>query len=281
MDHALIAFLLTLFAGLCTGIGSLLAFFSKKDNKFLLSFGLGFSAGVMIYISFMELLTQSKIMFMTHDHVKMSGWLTTAVFFGGILIAALIDRLIPVFENPHEIRDGRDLETIKAPSPKVADMVACDIPGQKNRKLARLGIFTAIAIAVHNFPEGFASFMASYTNLKLGIPIVIAIAIHNIPEGISVSVPIFCATGNKKKAFLYSFLSGLAEPLGAVLAYLILLPFLTHFVMGAIFGIVAGIMVYISFDELLPAAREYGEGHTEIWGLITGMVIMAASLNLL
>ena len=144
----------------------------------------------------------------------------------------------------------------------------------------RMGLFTALAIAIHNFPEGLATFTAALTEPKLGIAIAVAIAIHNIPEGIAVSVPIYFATGDKKKAFWLSFLSGLAEPVGALIGYLILLPFMNELVFGILFAGVAGIMVFISLDELLPAAQKYGEHHLSIYGLIAGMIVMAVSLVL-
>jgi len=144
----------------------------------------------------------------------------------------------------------------------------------------RMGLMTALAIGIHNFPEGIATFMAGLHNPHLGIPIAFAIAVHNIPEGIAVSVPIYYATGSRRKAFCYSFLSGVAEPLGALLAWLVLMPFLTETLFGVVFAAVAGIMVFISVDQLLPAARKYGEHHVSIYGLVTGMFIMATSLLL-
>ena len=142
----------------------------------------------------------------------------------------------------------------------------------------RTGLFTALAIAIHNFPEGMATFVSALQEPSLAIPIVVAIAIHNIPEGIAVSVPIFYATGNRKKAFFYSFASGLSEVAGAVVGYTVLMPFMDDRVFGIAFAGVAGIMEFISFDELLPAAREYGEHHLSLYGLFAGMVMMAISL---
>ena len=181
-----------------------------------------------------------------------------------MLLIAIIDKLIPAEENPHEVRlvEG---ERETAPRPQ---------------KLMRMGVLTALAIAVHNFPEGLATFVSALQAPNVAIPIVAAIAIHNIPEGIAVSVPIYQATGSRRKAFCYSFLSGLAEPLGALVGYLLLLPLMSDAVFGVLFAAVAGIMVFISFDELLPAAREYGEHHLSIYGLISGMAVMAVSLLL-
>lgn len=141
-----------------------------------------------------------------------------------------------------------------------------------------MGGFTALAIGIHNFPEGLATFTAAMSDPNLGIAIAVAIAIHNIPEGIAVSVPVFYATGNKKKAFTLSFLSGLSEPIGAIIGYLLLMQFMSPLVFGIVFAAVAGIMVFISIDELLPAAQEYGEHHLSIYGLVGGMGVMALSL---
>ena len=149
-----------------------------------------------------------------------------------------------------------------------------------NKKLLRMGMFTALAVGIHNFPEGLATFVAALQEPTIAIPIAVAIAIHNIPEGIAVSVPVYYATGSRKKAFLYSFLSGLSEPIGALVGYLILMPIMSDVVFGIIFAGVAGIMVYISLDELLPSAEEYGEHHLSIYGLVAGMVVMALSLLL-
>lgn len=269
MEHnVLFAFLLTLFAGLATGIGSAIAFFAKHTNRKFLSFSLGLSAGVMIYVSFMELLYQARIEIHALKGDVTGDLITIGAFFGGMAIAALIDKLVPSVENPHEPRS-------------VEDMTSHSKEVMKERKLARMGIITALALAIHNFPEGIATFITALENPQVGIAIAVAIAIHNIPEGIAVSVPMYFATKSRKKAFWYSFLSGLAEPLGAVVAYLILMPLLSPMLLYCTFAAVAGIMVFISLDELLPAAREYGEHHISIYGLISGMVIMAISLILL
>lgn len=265
-EHVLFAFGLTLFAGLSTGLGSAIAFFAKRTNTKLLSVSLGFSAGVMIYISFTEILGTSKEYLEASLGANAGGWAAAGAFFSGILLVAIIDGLVPPFENPHEMHKIEDM----APSKTSA--------GQ--RKLLRMGMFSAVAIAIHNFPEGMATFIAALKDPVTGVSIALAIAIHNIPEGISVSVPIFYATGSRKKAFLYSSLTGLAEPMGALIGYLVLFPFLNDTVFGVLFGFVAGIMVFISLDELLPAAHEYGEHHLAIYGLIAGMALMAVSLLL-
>ncbi|MBD7912766.1 zinc transporter ZupT [Clostridium cibarium] len=265
MNDVLIAFGLTLFAGLSTGIGSAIAFFAKKTNTKFLSVSLGFSAGVMIYVSMIELFPQAKKSLTSELGIKMGSWVTVIAFFGGMLLIALIDKFIPSGENPHDIY-------------KVEDMDKENL--EKNNKLLRLGIFTALAVGIHNFPEGLATFISSLQQPTIAISIAVAIAIHNIPEGIAVSVPVYYATGDRKKAFLFSFLSGLSEPIGALVGYLILMPFINDMVFGILFAAVAGIMVFISLDELLPSAREYGEHHLSIYGLVAGMVLMAVSLLL-
>lgn len=279
-DNVLFALLLTLLAGLATGVGSCIAFFAKHTNKKFLSFALGFSAGVMLYVSFMELMFDAKINLCEMKGNHIGQLITAAAFFGGIAIAAIIDKLVPSIENPHEMRSIEDMSTIDPSIKKEVNEHIAAHDGREQR-LKRMGVITALAIAIHNFPEGIATFMSAVEQPKLGIAIAIAIAIHNIPEGIAVSVPIYYATGDKKKAFWYSFLSGLAEPVGAIVAYLILMPFITPVMLYGVFAAVSGIMVYISLDELLPAAREYGWHHISIYGLIAGMAVMAVSLILL
>jgi len=249
----LVALVLTALAGFSTGIGSAIAYFIRKPRRIYLSFSLGFSAGVMVYISFMELLP--------HALDKMEDiWALTA-FFVGIACIGLIDLLIPETQNPHHFQEPGDINTKRV-----------------DTQLMRTGLFTALAIGIHNFPEGLATFGTALSDVKLGGIIALAIAIHNIPEGISVSVPIFYATGDKKKAFMYSMLSGIAEPVGAIIGYLILLPFLSEEILVSLMAFVAGIMIYISLDELLPLAYRYGYSHTVILGIVLGMFIMALSL---
>ncbi|ECL2416055.1 zinc transporter ZupT [Campylobacter jejuni] len=284
-EQIFIAMLLTLFAGFSTAIGSIIAFFSRKDDLRVLSLGLGFSAGVMIYISFMEILPTALKDFKNHYDSHWAELLGLACFFGGILISLLIDKLIPEDVNPHEPKE--DLSELKiCPLPQKGQNPPKFHPGEKlhqinTKALKRTGIFTALAIAIHNFPEGFATFISSLDNLTLGIAIAIAVAIHNIPEGLAVSLPIYHATGDKKKAFIYSALSGLAEPLGAFVGALILLPFIGDLTLAISFAVIAGIMVFISLDELLPAAKTYDKAHDSLYGLIVGMAIMALGLNLL
>lgn len=262
MNNVFWAFMLTLIAGLSTGIGSAIAFFTKKTNKKFLAISLGFSAGVMIYVSMVEIFADAKSILSDAYGAKTGTLVTNIAFFGGMFAIAMIDKLVPEDKNPHEVKSIENEDA--------------NVKSQAN--LMRTGVFTALAIAIHNFPEGLATFVSALQAPKLAIPIVVAIAIHNIPEGIAVSVPIFYATGSKKKAFLYSFTSGLSEPLGAIIGYLLLMPFLNDTIYGILFAAVAGIMVFISIDELLPSAREYGQHHLSIYGLVSGMILMALSL---
>lgn len=259
------AITLTLLAGLSTGVGSALALLVHHTNRKFLTFALGFSAGIMLYVSFVEIMPQAREAILREAGPRAAGWITTLAFFGGIGLIGLIDLLIPSYENPHEMSmiGGMDAER-----------------SDENR-LYRMGIFTAFAIAIHNFPEGLAVFFSALSNQNLGIVIATTIALHNIPEGMAVAVPVYFATKSRKKAFSYSFLSGLAEPAGAMIGYLLLKPYLTPLVFSIVLAGVAGIMVYISLDELLPTAEAYGSHHIAVSGLVVGMAVMAVSLLLL
>jgi ZIP family zinc transporter len=266
LSNLAIAILLTVLAGLSTGIGGLIVLLFEKTNTKLLSVALGFSAGVMIYVSFVELLFESRRLLIANLGEATGIWVNVVAFFGGMLLIAIIDKLVPSYENPHEAH-------------LLEEAASCPVDG--SQKLLRTGIFTAVIIAIHNFPEGMATFVSSIQDPSLGLAIAIAVAIHNIPEGMSVAIPVFCATGSRKKALGWSLFSGMAEPVGAIAAYFILLPFLNDTVFGILFAGIAGIMVFISLDELLPTAREYGEHHLSIYGLIAGMMLMAFSLIVL
>lgn len=249
------ALLLCSLAGAATVVGGAVAFFIKKENLAALAVGLGLSAGVMIYVSFTELLPQAT-QILSRLAGNMSGpRISTALFFGGILLAWSIDYFLPSHHVSQHTLDPAD-------------------------KLKRVGLFTALVLAVHNLPEGLATLMAALQSSALGISIAVAVALHNIPEGIAVALPVFHATGSRSKALLYSALSGLAEPVGAVVGFAVFRHFLHEQTMGVLFALVAGIMVYVSLDELLPTAHEYGEGHHVIWGIIGGMAVMAVSLLL-
>ncbi len=303
IGNVLLALALTAFAGLSTGLGGLFLFGRQKKSIRLLAGSLGFSAGVMIYISFVELLREAESYLGNFYGARQGQILTVVFFFAGIALIAVIDKIIPEADNPHEFPDEADLTAVTLATNRLVTAQAVqgsedDLAGQapltadsgdvaattavsRGAHMKRTGILTAIAICVHNFPEGMATFIAALADPTLGISIAIAIAIHNIPEGLSVAVPIYFAGGSRRQALKYAFLSGLSEPLGALAAATFLLPFLNEGLLGILFAAVAGIMVYISLDELLPSAQNYGEHHLSIWGLILGMAVMAVSLLIL
>jgi ZIP family zinc transporter len=301
MTNVWIALGLTVFAGMATGIGSGIAFFAKRTNYRFLSVSTGFSAGVMIYVSFVEILIKGQEALTAAYGETWGAWVNVASFFAGIAIIGLIDGLIPEAENPHEPHTKEERAELQVqpnprPGPAAASTAgdhhhgASETPTESagRDQLLRTGLFAALAIGIHNFPEGLATFLSALQDPALGTAIAVAIALHNIPEGISVSVPIFFATGQRGKAFLYSVLSGISEPIGAAIAYIALRVLvggeggvMPPEVMGILFAGVAGIMVYISLDELLPTSRAYGKGHDSLLGLLAGMVVMALSLLLM
>lgn len=256
-NNVLFALLLTVFAGISTVIGSFIAIFAKRTDTKFLAFSLGFSAGVMVYVSMVEIFSKSKHYLIYFTNELAGNIIAVISFFVGIVFIALIDFLIPSVES---------------------DMG--NIPSNKNKKLKRMGVMTALAIGIHNFPEGLATFTSALKDPHLGIAIAIAIAIHNIPEGISTSIPIYYSTGNKMQAFWISFLSGITEPIGAIIGYVLLKSIFNDMVFGILFGFVAGIMVFISIEELLPMAREYEKSRATIIGFISGMLVIATSLIL-
>jgi ZIP family zinc transporter len=273
VDSAIVlAFAVTLFAGLATGIGSAIAFLSKTTNKAFFALSMGFSAGVMIYLSFAEILPKASAYIAETSGATTAAAIAAAALIGGMVLMALIDAVVPSGANPHE---NTQVELMSEPAGNLGEI------GIHEQKLLRMGVFVALAIAIHNFPEGLATFLLVLDDPEIGISMAIAVAMHNVPEGIAVSVPVYYATKSKSKAFRLSFLSGLAEPAGAVIGYLILAPFLSDFVMGVIFAMVAGIMVFLAIDTLLPTARNSSRGHLTVYGLIGGMAVMAASLVLL
>lgn len=261
IENVGIAFLLTLLAGLATAIGGAIAFVVKPDNLKALSVALGFSAGVMIFLSLTEILPEASES-LSINFPNSNEWLVYTSFIIGIIIAVLIDYFLP---------DHIDQEELLNP----------DDPSHQHHKIKKAGLFTAIAICVHNFPEGMATFLSTTQSLQLGVSVAIAIAIHNIPEGIAVAMPIYHLTGKKRYAMLYASLSGLTEPLGALLGLFLLKFLFPQMIVGFLMAGVAGIMIYISFDTLLPLAKEYGDWHLSMIGIVTGMLFIWLSLLLL
>lgn len=261
------ALLLSALAGLSTTIGSVLAFFVRKPGPRLMTVTLGFSGGVMILVSFVELLPNG---------IEALGFgPANLVFFAGMAAMFLIDELIPhdYMGEHHHTGAGE-----KAGFPPEAGGER-DVALQS--RLLKAGLFVALGVGIHNFPEGMASFATALSDPQLGVAIAVAIAIHNIPEGLAVSAPVYAATGSRSRAFWWSFLSGVAEPAGALLAAAVLMPFLSEAVLGGLLSAVAGIMVFISIDELLPVSRAYEEEHLSIMGIFMGMAVMSLSLWML
>lgn len=245
-------------AAAATMIGGLSVFTAKESNPRMLSFGLAFAGGAMVYISLVEIFWKSLSSFSEIMPDKGAYTAATWAFFGGVLLLVLIDRLIP---NPHN--------ELEAPE-----------SGSNRNHLARVGLLAALAITVHNFPEGMATFFAALDNPVLGGSLAVAIAVHNIPEGISIAIPVYYATGSRGKTLLACFISAVAEPVGALIGYLVLAPFLSPFVFGCVFGVIAGAMVFLAMDELLPTARRYSSGHDAVYGIVSGMGCIALSLVL-
>lgn len=275
------AFTLTLLAGLATGLGGLVAFMAHRANARFLAGSLGFSAGVMLYVSFVEIIPKAHD-FLVRDLGEQTGtWAMVGGFFGGIAVIAVIDRLVPAHANPHEFtHDPQDVARAEQ-APGLPANDAPSVTSLRQAALLRMGLLTAMAIAIHNFPEGFATFMTALADPALAIPITVAIALHNVPEGIAVAVPVYQATGSKRQALGLAFASGLAEPVGAVVGFALLRPWLTDTMFGVVFAGVAGIMVFISLDKLLPTSEKYGGHHLAVYGVVAGMAVMAVSLVLL
>lgn len=264
----LIAFAVTTCAGLATGIGAALGLFAHTTNHRFLSTALGFSAGVMLFISFVEILPKSITMFEGGYTPVQSMTFALIAFVGGLVLMAVLYRVLPEWELPTPAETLPSTRQTFSASP-AGDPV-----------LLKSGVLIAMAVALHNFPEGIATFFITLDDPALGVATAISIAIHNIPEGIAVAVPLYFALGRRWLAFLAGLASGLAEPIGALLGYLILQPFISDSLLGWLFAVVAGIMVYIAIDSLLPAARQYNRGQLAIYGMIAGMAVMGTSLIL-
>ena len=253
MDNTIHALLLSTLAGFSTMIGTVIIFISPKKNERLLSIALGLAGGVMISVSFMELLPEALSHFSNFTNQYISTILMVVTLIFGVVFASLLDKFIP----HNEENDTHEM---------------------KHENLYRVGIVSMLAIAIHNFPEGIATFMASYESSELGFAIAIAIAFHNIPEGLTVALPMYISTGSRKKALLTTFISSLAEPIGALLAFLVLRPYINDMSLGIIFGMISGIMLYIALEELLPSSRDYGYPRLALYSAFAGICLMPLTL---
>jgi zinc transporter, ZIP family len=256
--NVLFAFAVCLFAGLSTIVGAAILLRSDRNNPRILAFGLAFAGGAMVYVSLGEIFNKSLMAFAEVHPDKTAYTYATLSFFAGVLFLALIDRLVP---NPHNVNGS-------------------DTGGADPATIRRVGILAALAITAHNMPEGLATFFATLDDPFIGLPLAIAIAIHNVPEGLSIAIPIYYATGSRKQALQITMISALAEPAGAILGYLVLAPYLSPGLFGVVFGLIAGAMVFLALDELIPAAKRHAKGHETVYGMVLGMGVLALSLVL-
>jgi len=254
--NVLVALAVCAAAAMSTVLGSLFVVFAKEPSPRLLAFGLAFAGGAMVYVSLVEIFWKADQAFAELHDARTAYTYATLAFFAGVLMLALIDRLIP---NPHGVMTSANGD---------------------QAQIKRVGLLAAFAITAHNLPEGLATFLATLDNPAVGVSLAAAIAIHNIPEGVSIAIPVFYATGSRTKAVLATVLSALAEPAGALIGYALLAPFLSPTVFAVVFGMIAGAMVFLALDELLPTAKRYAVGHETVYGMVTGMAALAVSLIL-
>ena len=282
MDNVLQSFGLTLIVGLTMGLGSILSFFVSSSHKKILALSLSFSAGIMIYVSFMEMLPEG--IHLIENYIgEGSSWVALIWFFAGMFLTAVIERFVHAFAGEFHSHGGHshEHEIHKHHKHKHHEHHTKGHDEENDSHLSKLGLMSAIAIAIHNIPEGLALFTAGLKDITLAYPIAAAIIIHNIPLSIAISVPLYYSTGSKKKAFFYTLFVGLCQPIGAVLGYVLLSNFFNDLVFGILFSVVAGIMIFVSLDELLPAAQKDEDHHISVYGAIAGMIVMAISLNFL
>ena len=278
MTGAALGLLLSVLAGLFTALGSVVVFLVPRPGARFMSLVLGLSAGVMILVSFVELLQ--------HGIEVLGFGPAHAAFFGGMLFMLVVDVWVP---HEYKAERSHSARTSHRSPLYVGGSTASAHRGrhgqewrpQEQARLLKTGVLVAFGMAIHNFPEGVATLASTLHEPSLGIAIAAAIALHNIPEGLAVAAPVYAATNSRKRAVLWSFLPGLAEPIGAALAALFLLPFLNPTLLGYVLSAVGGVMTFISLDELIPVACSFGEQHHSILGAILGMAIMAISLAVL
>jgi ZIP family zinc transporter len=264
---------LTIVVGLSMGLGGLLSFFIKGLNKKFLAITLSFAAGIMIYVSFMEMLPEG--MHLVEGYIGERGNLIAlGWFFGGMLITAILEKIVHIFAGEyHDHNHGEHIHHKHNHNHEKQE--------QNGEHLSKLGVLSAIAIAMHNIPEGLALFTAGLKDISLALPIAVAVIIHNIPLSVAIAVPLYYSTGSRKRAFIYTLLVGLCQPIGAILGYVVLDRVFNDLVVGALFSIVAGIMIFVALDELLPSSQRYEDHHLSVYGAILGMLVMAISLSLL
>ncbi len=274
ISNVMLSFALTLIVGLSMGVGSLFSFFVKETNKRFLAIALSFSAGIMIYVSFMAILPEG-IELLETTMGNMGQYIALLGFFGGMFLTAIMEKLVHKYAGGIHDHGGHSHEEHSNEEHNHEEHA----DKHEGEHLSKLGLMSAVAIAIHNLPEGLAIFTAGLKDITLALPIAAAVIIHNIPLSIAISVPIYYSSGSKKKAFTYSLLVGLCQPLGAVIGYLLFSRFFTDTLFGFLFSVVAGIMIFVSLDELLPASQKYEDHHLSVYGAIAGMIVMAISLG--
>ncbi len=242
MSSNMYAFLLSTIAGISTLIGFLFIYINK-DRDSIVSKALGFASGVMLTISIIDLIPNSFLLIIKMQSKLYALFLILIGFLIGIAISSIIDKKV-------------------------------EKSSKNGLKLYKLGIITMLVIIFHNLPEGIATFITTTNNAKLGMVLTLAIALHNIPEGISISIPIYYSTNSKFKAFLYTFISGISEPFGALIAYLFLSKYINDTLLGIIYSIIAGMMINISINELYKEAVNYNKRNTIIYFIIGSFIMI-------
>lgn len=273
LSNEILSLGLTIVVGLSMGLGGLLSFFINNLNKKFLAITLSFAAGIMIYVSFMEMLPEG--VHLIEDYIGERGNLVAlGWFFGGMFMTAILEKIVHIFAGEYHDHNHGDHSHHKHDHKH-------EKHDHNGEHLSKLGILSAVAIAIHNIPEGLALFTAGLKDIKLAFPIAAAVIIHNIPLSVAISLPLYYSTGSKKKAFLYTLLVGLCQPIGAILGYAVLSTVFNDLIVGTLFSIVAGIMVFVALDELLPSSQKYEDHHLSVYGAILGMIVMAISLSFL
>lgn len=238
MNNITMAFLLTTIAGLSTIIGTLIIYIKTNNQDKIIVSSLSFAASIMICLSICDLIPESIKIISSFYNSTITIILCILFMIVGIVLSMLIDYKIP-----------------------------------NNKELYKVGIVSMIAIIIHNIPEGIATFIATTNDTTLGLKLTLAIALHNIPEGITIAIPIYYSTNSKKKAFLYSLVSGFSEPFGAIITYIFLKEYITIKILGILFSIIAGIMLYISFYELLSSTKKYNQNKRSKLFFIIGCIL--------
>lgn len=236
--------LLSFIAGISTVLGSFFILFKiKKVGEFVV-FSLSFSLGIMTLISFFDLIPSSYPVIINNYGILY-----------GIIIFVLIFLL--------------GYQSIKLINDRIKD---------NDSSLYKIGILSMISLVLHNFPEGIAVFIGALSNTSIGIKLCIAIMLHNIPEGIAISVPLYYSGVEKKRVFVYTLLSGLSEPIGALLAYFILKNFINELFLSMVLVFVSGLMISLALNDILKEVKKYNKIKYMIYGLFVSIILFGITL---